>query len=173
MVNSAATATVTAAVVTTEAVKSEPTEAQTGEVPKEIKQMEVKEQSEETLEQASPVAADGTIATVTVLDNAEKDRLSQEIALLQEKIQRSDVEVTRYRKELEEGKEHISTLEGEVSHLGKEKARFEKQAAENKQVCAKKANAYIIFLEEFCYILFVSGSIKGICSNVMSYYIQQ
>lgn len=144
IVNSAATATVTAAVVTTETVKSGPSETQIGEVSKEIKQVEVKEQSEETVEQASPVAADVTMATVTVLDNAEKERLSQEITALQDELQKSNVEITRYRKELEQGKEHVSNLEGEVNHLGKEKARFEKQAAENKQVCAKKGNVCII-----------------------------
>lgn len=149
----AATATVTAAVVTTETVKSGPSETQIGEVSKEIKQVEVKEQSEETVEQASPVAADVTMATVTVLDNAEKERLSQEIAALQDEIQKSNVEITRYRKELEQGKEHVSNLEGEVSHLGKEKARFEKQAAENKQVCAKKGNVYIILRRILSYFV--------------------
>ena len=113
-------------------MKSEPTEPQTTEVLKEETQTEVKEEAE-LAEQAAAV----TTATVTVLDNAEKERLTQEIAKLQEEIQKNKTEATKYKEELEKEKERILTLEEEVSHLGKEKTRFEKQATDNKQVCER------------------------------------
>ena len=130
--------------LTTTAVKSESTEPQTTEVLKEETQAEVKEQDEVT-DQAAPVsdaaAAAATTTTVTVLDNAEKERLTQEIAKLQEELEKNKTEVTKYKEELEEGKERIVSLEEEVSHLGKEKTRFEKQATDN-----KKVSRYILFV---------------------------
>lgn len=121
-------------VMTTTVVKSEP---QTTEVLKEETQAEVKEQEEPT-EQAVPVAtavtaAAATTTTITVLDNAEKERLTQEITKLQEEIEKNKTEATKYKEELEKGKEKILSLEEDVSHLGKEKTRFEKQATDNKQ----------------------------------------
>lgn len=128
----------TTTVITTTAVTSEVAEPQTTLIPKEDRQEEVKEQAEVVVtEQAAPVAAAAAVAaaatTVTVLDNAEKERLTQEIAKLQEEIEKNKAEAAKTKEELEKEKERILNLEEEVSHLGKEKTRFEKQATDNKQ----------------------------------------
>ena len=121
----------TATVITATAVTSEAPEPQTTLIPKEETQEEVKEQAEVVVTvQAAPVGA-----TVTVLDNAEKERLTQEIAKLQEEIEKNKEEAAKNKEELEKEKERMLNLEEEVSHLGKEKTRYEKQATDNKQVC--------------------------------------
>lgn len=135
-VNSGA-AVASTAVITTTAVKSEPTELPAPGVTKEETQIEVKEQTE-PLEQAVLAAAASTTATVTVLDNAEKEKLTKEIAKLQEEIENNKAEANKYKEELEKEKQHILSLEEENSHLGKEKMRFEKQATDNKQVCERR-----------------------------------
>lgn len=127
----AGAAVATTAVITT-AVKSEPTEVPAPGVTKEETQIEVKEQTE-PLEQAVLAAAASTTATVTVLDNAEKEKLTKEIAKLQEEIENIKAEANKYKEELEKEKQRILSLEEENSHLGKEKMRFEKQATDNKQ----------------------------------------
>ncbi|KAL9985971.1 hypothetical protein ACROYT_G000022 [Oculina patagonica] len=127
----AAAAVGTTTVITTTAVTSASSEPQA--TPKEETQEEVKEQAEESVTaQAVPLAAAAT-ATVTVLDNAEKERLTLEITKLQEEIEKNKEETAKNKEELEKEKERILNLEEEVSHLGKEKTRFEKQATDNKQ----------------------------------------
>ena len=138
LITNSAAATIASAPVVTTMLKSEPIEPQTSEVPKEDTQTEVKEQSEET--------AVVTSATLTVLDNAEKEQLSEEIVSLQGEIQKNKAEVIKYKEELEKEKERILTLEEEISHLSKEKTRFEKQATENKQVCKnREKNCLLVY----------------------------
>lgn len=119
----------TGTVVTTTAVTSASTDSQQTELSKEETQEEVKEQAEE--QPVSVIAA--TATTVTVLDSAERDKLTQEITKLQEEIEKNKADTIKYKEELEKEKERILELEEEVSSLGKEKTRFEKQATDNKQ----------------------------------------
>lgn len=127
-----AAAVTTATALTTTAVMSESTDLQQTGIPKEETQEEVKEQAEEQPTSVIATTAAST-ATVTVLDSAEKDRLTQQITKLQEEIDKNKAETTRYKEELEKEKERIFELEEEVGSLGKEKTRFEKQATDNKQ----------------------------------------
>ncbi|KAM7449659.1 hypothetical protein ABFA07_002571 [Porites harrisoni] len=163
----AAVATTTT-VVTTTAVKSESTEPQTTEVLKEETQAEVKEEDKVT-DQAAPVsaaaAAAATTTTVTVLDNAEKERLTQEIAKLQEELEKNKTEVTKYKEELEEGKERIVSLEEEVSHLGKEKTRFEKQATDNKKELRETRQQCTALREQLQGLLVVTASAGQVDDN--------
>lgn len=106
------------------------TDSQQTELSKEETQEEVKERAEE--QPVSVIAA--TATTVTVLDSAERDQLTQEITKLQEEIEKNKADTIKYKEELEKEKGRILELEEEVSSLGKEKTRFEKQATDNKQV---------------------------------------
>lgn len=152
-----AAATIASAPVVTTMLKSEPIEPQTSEVPKEDTQTEVKEQSEET--------AVVTTATLTVLDNAEKEQLSEEIVSLQGEIQKNKAEVIKYKEELEKEKERILTLEEEISHLSKEKTRFEKQATENKQELRETRQQFTSLREQLQGLLVATAAAGQIDNN--------
>ena len=94
----------------------------------------IKEQMQEEGKEQSPFKT-------TVQDMKEIERLTEEIDKLKnekaktaEDLKNSEEETTKLREQLDMEKEKVLKVEDENSHLGKERARFEKHAMENKQV---------------------------------------
>ena len=104
---------------------------------KEDTQKEVKEEAVGDVEKAVEAPAEVVTITQTVatLDDKEREKLAAEIARLKEELESSKENASRSIEEVDRGyREKILKLEEESSLLGKEKARYEQQATDTRQV---------------------------------------